>query len=459
MKRIKRGLKRTMGFILTAGLIVSPVLSVSAEESANVETDTVVIQSKRYLGNVGASKLSGTELELYNYLKQKIQDVANGKITSTEFDVSSILDTSAKRQSIMQNNGQALQKINAYLLMDCPYECYWYDKEAGGGIGASYKNGISTITMAVSSEYRTSNSSTYVADKAKTQEAAKVTEVAKKIVEDNADKSDYEKLLAYKDAICDLVDYDFSAANSSSSTSTKPLQLISVFDGDSNTKVVCEGYSKAFQYLCDLSDFQDEVMCYTVTGNMDGGTGSGAHMWNVVRINGNSYLVDVTNSDKGAIGQSGNLFLVSAKGSPDSSYTVGGVTYVYDDGSKEGTLNQADMLGENILTLATLPYSGSTVTPNPTPTPEPTPGPEPVIPDRPDGTLENDRWSSTSWGNEDGLWEGTYWTNYDWRDLEQNNKTPDSSWGNNSWGTSEGVKEGTSWENNNWTDSLENLTN
>ena len=103
MKRIKRGLKQTMGFILTAGLIVSPGLSVSAEESANVETDTVVIQSNRYLGNVGASKLSGTELEVYNYLKQKIQDVANGKITSTEFDVSSILDTLAKRQSIIQD--------------------------------------------------------------------------------------------------------------------------------------------------------------------------------------------------------------------------------------------------------------------------------------------------------------------------------------------------------------------
>ncbi len=42
MKRIKRGLKQTMGFILTAGLIVSPVLSVSAEESANVETGVLI---------------------------------------------------------------------------------------------------------------------------------------------------------------------------------------------------------------------------------------------------------------------------------------------------------------------------------------------------------------------------------------------------------------------------------
>ena len=31
------------------------------------------------------------------------------------------------------------------------------------------------------------------------------------------------------------------------------MELIWVFDGDSSTNVVCEGYAKAFQYLCDLS--------------------------------------------------------------------------------------------------------------------------------------------------------------------------------------------------------------
>ena len=38
---------------------------------------------------------------------------------------------------------------------------------------------------------------------------------------------------------------------------------------------------------------------YTVTGEMDGGTGAGAHMWNIVEQDGRYYLADITNSDDG----------------------------------------------------------------------------------------------------------------------------------------------------------------
>ena len=74
---------------------------------------------------------------------------------------------------------------------------------------------------------------------------------------------------------------------------------------DESTNVVCEGYSKAFQYLCDLSD----ITCYTVTGDMDGGTGAGAHMWNIVEQDGRYYIADITNSDTDSAGENGELFL------------------------------------------------------------------------------------------------------------------------------------------------------
>ena len=72
-----------------------------------------------------------------------------------------------------------------------------------------------------------------------------------------------------------------------------------MFDGDPETNVVCEGYAKAFQYLCDLSTFSDpNINSYIVTGVMAGGTGAGPHMWNMVTLeDGNHYLVDVTNCD------------------------------------------------------------------------------------------------------------------------------------------------------------------
>ena len=77
-----------------------------------------------------------------------------------------------------------------------------------------------------------------------------------------------------------------------------PWQLIWVFDNDDSTNVVCEGYSKAFQYLCDKGFAgSSTISCDTVTGTMGGATGAGNHMWNLVTIDGDSYLADITNSD------------------------------------------------------------------------------------------------------------------------------------------------------------------
>ena len=115
--------------------------------------------------------------------------------------------------------------------------------------------------------------------------------------------------------------------------------------------MVCEGYAKAFQYLCDLSAFNDAV-CYTVTGTMSGGTGAGSHMWNIVTLEGENYLVDVTNSDSGSVGQNGGLFLSA----PDSGSWDDG--YSFQVGTSLVKFYYADrMYGENILTLASSDYT------------------------------------------------------------------------------------------------------
>ncbi len=50
-------------------------------------------------------------------------------------------------------------------------------------------------------------------------------------------------------------------------------------------KALCEGYSKAFSYLCNRAGIENMI----VTGN----TGV-AHMWNMVNVDGNWYHIDVT---------------------------------------------------------------------------------------------------------------------------------------------------------------------
>ena len=51
-------------------------------------------------------------------------------------------------------------------------------------------------------------------------------------------------------------------------------------------KGVCEGISKAFQWLCHLCNIE----CTVIEGTLAGG----AHMWNIVSINGKNYHIDVT---------------------------------------------------------------------------------------------------------------------------------------------------------------------
>ena len=153
--------------------------------------------------------------------------------------------------------------------------------------------------------------------------------------------------------------------------------------------MVCEGYSKAFQYLFDQSDFQNELYCYTVTGTTlcEAGNSQGAHMWNICTMDdGLNYLVDVTNSDAGTVGRQGQLFLVGARGSADTQYNVSDVEmrYAYD----RETLN---LYGEDILTLAADDYDPTTVVPTPAPTATPTPAPTATpTPGKPGGEITSD---------------------------------------------------------------------
>lgn len=54
-------------------------------------------------------------------------------------------------------------------------------------------------------------------------------------------------------------------------------------------KSVCEGYSKAFAYLCQSVGIE----CLLVSGTADGG----GHMWNMVKVDGKWYHMDVTWDD------------------------------------------------------------------------------------------------------------------------------------------------------------------
>ncbi|WP_300800063.1 MBG domain-containing protein [uncultured Acetatifactor sp.] len=305
-------------------------------------------------GNWGEDKLQdATEKRIYTELKENIWAVANGTRTSTIFELENIsfagVDTDSEAIERLKS---AMGTIFNCLLVDCPYEFYWFDKSYKQALSYSmFTNSTGVLKVSfkftVAEGYRGSN--IYEVNSTKVVDAKRAAANAKNIVDKYANKSDYEKLEGFRKEICELVDYNNDAANTATAYGD-PWQLVWVFDGKPDTKVVCEGYSKAFQYLCDLSGFDG---CYTVTGVMSGGTGAGPHMWNIVTLDGNNYLVDVTNCDTGTVGAPDKLFLAGANGDVARGYTckVGSINivYTYDPGDKA-------LFGEEILTLASESY-------------------------------------------------------------------------------------------------------
>ena len=316
-------------------------------------------------GNLGEQRLQGEyNQKLYAVVKENVKAIADGKEKNTKFIIS-LKDIGLENivgATLEEADANFVKKIDAihmldYLIMDCPYDLYWCDKTNNTYITYRLTSDGQTViipeivfSFAVAEEYKAGEDCyTITGDIAVVHEAVAN---AREIVEKYKSLSDYEKLVNYRKEICNRVSYNDKAIEDINTPYGNPWQLIWVFDNDATTNVVCEGYAKAFQYLCDISEFTN-VTCYTVIGTMSGGTGAGPHMWNLVAIDGKNYLADITNCDKGTIGAEDLLFLTGATGSVDEGYTVycwgEPIFYVYDS-TLEG------LFGSEILTLSDSNY-------------------------------------------------------------------------------------------------------
>lgn len=100
-------------------------------------------------------------------------------------------------------------------------------------------------------------------------------EVAKVLDGVTDDMTEYDKVKYFHDYLASGVVYDESTENCR--------DIYGVFV---DKKAICGGYSKAFSYLCDKVGIETA----TVTGDADGE----AHMWNMVKIDGEWYNIDIT---------------------------------------------------------------------------------------------------------------------------------------------------------------------
>lgn len=157
--------------------------------------------------------------------------------------------------------------------------------------------------------------------------------VAEAIVNNNEEEDIVKILTSYKNWIINNVGYNDTVvekmfANSAEEDVVLARNFINVFDEDNATDVICGGYSNAFQLLCDLSGL--DITCLKAEGEMITPNKNLEHAWNIVVINDKEYLVDITNTDTGTVGQKGQLFLKEVN--RDGSYNIkfpSGTIYTY----------------------------------------------------------------------------------------------------------------------------------
>ncbi len=345
------------------------------------------------------SKLTGPEKKLYDLLKAKIELVASGEKDTTvfQFVLKDIFGAEAVdrgysaedlgQNSLLDQNGTItdeawdalgekiletidVQKVYRAILYDEPYALYWFDKTPTGGmvsllshapcrvensdevrIKPTDNSGLVCIFV-VSQEFRPAENEPYYLNDYEIQYPVRTNTTlidtinaainnAAGVVADSKELSDYNKLVAYRNWICNEVTYNDAAQENAETPYGNPWQMIYVFDKDEKTDVVCEGYSKAFKYLCDLSEFNNEELnCFIATGvmscssldNESEAKGAGGHMWNIIHMGDNdNYLVDITNCDTNTVGYPDKLFMVGKAMDPSSNATDESYTFSIDN--------------------------------------------------------------------------------------------------------------------------------
>ena len=341
------------------------------EEYINNEVDksqTPVFYASTFAGD----KLTGLNKKIYDKAKIAIGEVANGERESTQISVSfdelgcggmySAADlgvaellvgddfSQADKDALDNYSGMAnldLSAVSAALRADCPYERYWMGlstslsgfsytaSNTGDGWKIGYQGEL-IYGISVSSDY--AGASDFTVNTSKTGAVKSAINTINTILDNALSRNDEGKISYFCEKICELNSYNNEVLSWTPQQTIDnygdPWQLVYVFDGDPNTKTVCEGYSKAFMFLCNKTFFSSSAInCYVVTGDLDGE----GHMWNILHWRDNkNYMVDVTNCD--SLESNDLLKATPVSGTYDSGYYFRSgdnqYLYVYDEDTK-----------------------------------------------------------------------------------------------------------------------------
>ena len=244
---MKHGIRRILSLLLALVLVVGILPPMSADAAAPVD----------YYGRNALAKMANADALLFAY-DQLLAGIMDCESTVSVYD------------GVNPITGNEIRLVMDWL-EDDHTGLFWYS-------GYSYTSNSESV-YAVKPRYTLSGSALEAA-------RAAFDDVANHILAGiSQSMSEYEKELYIHDALAARVTY--------TSTSNAHNAYGALVEG----KAVCDGYSKSFQYLLQQAGIQSLI----VTGyskNPSNGTSVG-HAWNIVRIDGKYYHVDVTWDDQG----------------------------------------------------------------------------------------------------------------------------------------------------------------
>lgn len=197
------------------------------------------------------------ERMLYNKIKLRCNDISNNQYKNGLY---SILPITIENKKLTV---EQIKKVIYAIQNDNP-ELFWISSQ----FSYSYPNNLNT-TLHLYSFF--SKEQKQIEEKKLNK---KIEEIISKVP---ANANEYEKELFLHDYIIDNCKYKNIKGNQDIFTAHGCLV---------NNTAVCEGYSKAMQILLSYVG----IDCRTVVGSRK----SESHMWNIVKINGNWYHLDVT---------------------------------------------------------------------------------------------------------------------------------------------------------------------
>lgn len=266
---MKNRLQRAAALVLCAAVLCMSTACAVRKKQALTATaaETTLSTTTAAQTTTEAPEGDGDALLIYDYLSEEEQAIYR-RITDAISSNQAYMD-----ENLLEFKAGIIDRVYFFRVMADHPE--YFDVRANSNLYENTGTGEQTARLDIQLLY---DGETYQARTARMQEAL---EQVKQALPAQADG--FQKARAAYDYLINTCEYDYSYSGSSLDEAGT---TASYADGALvDHKAVCSGYSRAFKWLMDALD----VPCMCIS-NSD-------HEWNMVRIQGNCYHVDVTWAD------------------------------------------------------------------------------------------------------------------------------------------------------------------